>query len=387
MYSFQYYNPTKIIFGKNKIYELKDNLAGFGERCIIITGLESYNKNIGFSKITESLNELNIHYKHYSGIKTNPEEKIIIDAANFVKDYNADFIISLGGGSVHDAAKAITLKLNHDGDLFDYTVKGKKSVPGISSNIIPLITIPTISGTGAEISPASLVRIDDMKHIIFSPFLYPKLSIFDPSLMQSAPIDITIRVGYDAFIQGLEAYLASNSQPFSDLFALNTIKLAYNSLSTLKMDINDLDARTDLAFASITGLIAVAQSGVGAIHALSDPLSGKYNIHHGLALAFLTTGVLEYNFKNSTNKLGSLAEILNIDTKNNVDNLIAKIIKKLDNFIDEIGIMKNINIKDFGFSLDDLKYLIDQSHNPDMSTNITQLEDDVIGLIFTKLIK
>jgi len=386
MFNFQFYFPTKIVFGVNKLIDSAEEFKTFGKKALIVAGKESFNTTGIFEKIKSIFKTNEIQYELFKDVSTNPLENTIIEGANLAKRFKPDMIITIGGGSVHDAGKAISLLATHQGNLHDYSVLGKKSVPGIKDTKIRIITIPTISGTGAEISPAALVRINNKKEIIFSPNLYPKLSIIDPSIMVSSPPALIAQVGIDAFIQGLEAFLSKNAQPFSDVFAFNALRHSIEFLPKAVNDPNNIEARGYVALAAIESLFAVAQAGVGAIHALSDPLSGYYNVHHGLALAILAPEILKINMKLNKKKLPALAKIYNIAFQDKDSEwLCSALISHIEKFFNDLGLAYKTKLETFGVNINDISKLVQDSKNPDMSTNIKELDEDEIKRIFMKL--
>ncbi|PXY01116.1 hypothetical protein DF185_10725 [Marinifilum breve] len=387
MIEFHYNFPTRIIFGENKIDEISNLITPFGNKVLIICGSKSNQASGTLERLQKLLTSHNISFTVFEGVTTNPTEEIIKSGATKLKESKSDLIISIGGGSVHDAAKAINLSLSHEDKLIDYTVTGKHSVPGIKNELLPLITIPTITGTGAEISPASLVRLNLQKHIIFSPFLFPFASIYDISVMTCSERSTISKVGIDAFFQGLEAYLAKNSNPFSDKFALEAIKNSILYLPALSKQPDDLKAKSYVALSALDSLLGVSNSGVGAIHALSDPLSGRYNIHHGVAQTIVAKGILSYYKSIKLPKLKLLEdELVKLITplhKSFPKDIIAQyewFLEKLDvNITEDLEILRAKKV--------DMYKLTEESQNPDMATAPVELTSDIIENIFHNSIK
>jgi alcohol dehydrogenase class IV len=251
MFNLNHYQPTRVIFGNNVINEVASIVQTYGNNVFVVCG-KSFPKRNESELLFSLLNKSNIHYEIFNEVTTNPIESVIQMGADALKKGKHNAIISVGGGSVHDAAKAIKLRATHHTDsLMDYTVTGKHSVSGIANNMLPHITITTISGTGAEVSPAALVRIENQKHIIFSPFLYPVACIVDTDLLTCNDIGILSKVGVDTFYQGFECFVASNSNPFSDMFATSTIINCMKYLPALIKDTNNTDVKQLVALASI----------------------------------------------------------------------------------------------------------------------------------------
>lgn len=208
----------------------------------------------------------------------------------------ADVILTVGGGSVHDSGKALAIAMTHNEKLEEYTTDGKISVLGITNRVIPVITIPTIFGTGAEVSPAALLKIRNKKRVIFSTHIYPKATFIDCSFTTSLSNDMCIKASLDAMVQGIESSVSTKAQSFSRRFSYSAIERVVASLLALVRENEKAEIMEELALASIEGLYAVGQSTVGAAHAISDPISGRYDIHHGEAVGVLLPYVVKANY-------------------------------------------------------------------------------------------
>lgn len=387
MFGFQCYVPTKIIFGIGNVEKIGREVSEIGERVLVITGAKSAEETGTLKKIATTIEKEGIEVRVFKGVTTNPSIKIIEEGAKIATTFKPDVILTVGGGSAHDAGKAISLMATHDGELCDYALMGKKGIPGITNITIPLITVPTVSGTGAEISPAALVRIGNKKEIVVSPYLFPKVSIVDPALSVSVPPKVSAEVGIDAFIQGLEAFVSKNAQPFSDIFALEAIRLSIAYLPQVVKSPDDLESRSFLALSAIESVFAIAQAGVGAIHALSDPLSGYYNIHHGLALSMLTSEVMEVNLDSNMERFAKVSELFGIETtKISVEDAAKKSISCVKSFLRDAGLSPLPKLREFGVTIENVGKLVQDSKNPDMFTNPKEMTDEEIMSIYKKLI-
>ena len=186
--NFIYNTPTKVYFGKMDYDNLVAEIKQYGNKVLVLTGGKST------LKIAENLSDKlkeNFTVILKDGIKTNPEIELIESIASEVQ--KADVILTVGGGSVHDSGKALAIAMTHNEKLEEYTTDGKISVLGITNRVIPVITIPTIFGTGAEVSPAALLKIRNKKRVIFSTHIYPKATFIDCSFTTSLSNDMCIR--------------------------------------------------------------------------------------------------------------------------------------------------------------------------------------------------
>lgn len=367
-----YRNSTEIIFSKDVCEEIYGYANVMGAHKVFVLSGKNTSANYAREICTLLRNKLEVLL--FEGITTNPFEEIINSAVLQARPFNPDMIITIGGGSVHDSGKAVSvlLKNNLSSDLDDYTVTGSLSAPGVKS-VLPLITIPTIVGSGAEVSPAALVRIDDMKKVIFSPLLHPTATIINTNYMKSLPVSVLARSAFDSFVQSLEGYISTVANPVSDAFAIASIRHYFDCLDSLKKsDITDT-VLAKLATASFLSSYVCSVASVGAIHALSDPISGRYNVHHGDALAMVAPGVLRYNLAATKADLGRFISIIGIsDIKEK--NYVEIIIDIIEGIISAFGIGEN----DLPVNADIISKMVPECNNPDMAGNPYQFSDDEI---------
>jgi len=378
---FDFRFPTNITFRVGSTDQLPDVVLSHGKYAVIVVGKESARSSGVLERILSSLEKSDIAYSLADNIPTNPPVEQIESLASALRRKTPDVIISLGGGSVHDTAKILALLLSHPGKTLEYAVDGERGVSAIGACVKPVVTIPTIFGTGAEISPAALVRGNGMKRVIFSPWLFPRVSLVDPSLSLGAPRDVSLRVGIDAFVQGLEAYWARNASPLSDLFARAAIRHSVSGLVAISSAPAELDGRSTLAYGSLLSLLAVANSGVGAIHAISNPLSGRFDIHHGQALAMLLVHVAEKVIparrRRSEDVRRILCDILDLpmDNMGGLPEVLSHLLSTLD--LGTIPKLSSLGVRD-----SQLTRIADESFNSDMTTSPSELSrDDVVAIL------
>ena len=381
MFGFNYYNPANLIFEVGGIAKAGEVTCRFGKRALLVVG-EASMDNLGHTEtIRGSLAEAGIDVETFAGVSPNPTEELVNKIADRFRSESPDVIVAVGGGSVMDTAKACSLALTHEGSFTDYRVTGSKSVPGIQNKLIPVVTIPTTAGTGSEISPAALITIDQRKEVFFSPYMFPKAAVVDPELAVSLPADLTAQIGIDAFTQSMEAFVSIGAQPFSDMFASESMTLVVNNLRQLVSDLSNLELRANMALAGTLSCYAIGQAGVGAVHALSDPLSGRYNIGHGRALSLLIVEVMRANLSANLPKFAKLAAIMGVDTAGMTEEVAAsKAVKAVGRLVADLDLKGRL--RDFGVERELLQTMALESDNPDMSTNPKKLSVDEIVSIY-----
>ncbi len=376
--NFTYNAPTKVYFGKLDYDNLFVEIKQYGNNVLILTGGKST------LKIAENIsNRLKGNFSVIlkDGVKSNPEIELIESIASGVQ--KIDVILTVGGGSVHDSGKALAIAMTHNEKLEDYTTDGKISVPGITNRVIPVITIPTIFGTGAEVSPAALLKIRNKKRVIFSTYIYPKATFIDCSFTASLSNDMCIKTSLDAMVQGIESAVSTKSQSFSRRFSYSAIERVITGLLDLVKGNEKTKIMEELALASIEGLYAVGQSTVGAAHAISDPISGRYDIHHGEAVGILLPYVVEANYSYAKTEY----ETVKLIFEKKLNQTFKTLPEALNAFYAEIGFDKYAlqhEIDRTTFYID-FKELICESYNGDMDGNPREMTDDIISDILNKV--
>lgn len=359
-----YVNTTKVFF-TDKVEDIKSYINQLGYlKPLIVTG-EQCSLMIAKS-IVDVLNIEDFYI--LSGVSTNASSDFIESSLSDIRLFSPDVIITVGGGSVHDTGKAISVMLfaTNATTLEDYAVDGKLSVPGIK-NSTPIITIPTLVGSGAEVSPAALVRINNKKRVIFSPLLHPLATFVNVDYLESLSNYQLGRSAFDSLIQALEGLISTNSNAISNAFASETIAYFNDVYPALKNGVVDYADKEKLAVASIMSSYVCSTASVGAIHALSDPISGRFNTHHGEALALVAVDVLKYNLQDvSENTLSKLDNLLyNISSEQTAAK--ERIIDKIQSIIGELGLLCNKGKHRLEGKL--LDSMTSEAFNPDMAGN------------------
>ena len=376
--NFTYNTPTKVYFGKMNYDNLVSEIKQYGNRVLILTGGKSTKKIA--EKISDKLKDF-FSIKLRDGVESNPKIKFIEGIADELQE--VDVILTVGGGSVHDSGKALSIAMTHNEKLEEYTTAGKLSVPGINNKLVPVITVPTVFGTGAEVSPAALLKIRNKKRVIFSTYLYPRVTFVDCSFAESLPLEICIKASLDALVQGIESLVSTKAQSFSKRFSYSAIERVIHSLLFLVKEGNDQQVMEELALASIEGLYAVGQSTVGAAHAISDPISGRYNIHHGEAVGILLPYVVEANYSHAEKEYDIVKSIF----ERNLHKSFVTLSEAINSFYEEIG-FDRFSIRDkvdqTTFCID-FKEIISESYNGDLEGNPREMTDDIIGDILNKV--
>ena len=229
----------------------------------------------------------------YQDVQADPPESVVTTCAKAATDADVQGVIGLGGGSSLDVAKLAALLAGGKEDLSDVYGVGNAKGPRL-----PLILIPTTSGTGSEVTPISIVTTGQSEKMgVVSPVILPDIALLDPELTLGLPPHITAATGIDAMVHAIEAYASANTNnnPLSRNLATEALRLMGASLETAVHSGGDLKARSDLLLGSMMAGQAFANSPVAAVHALAYPIGGHFHVPHGLSNALVLPHVLRFN--------------------------------------------------------------------------------------------
>jgi len=218
-------------------------------------------------------------------------------------------ILSIGGGSVLDAAKLFAVRLTNDQPLREWLGIDLIRNPGV-----PMILVPTTAGTGSEVTPNAIVTLPDeeLKVGIVSRHLLPQIVILDASLTLGLPKAITAATGMDAFVHSLESYISTKANPISDMFAMESMRLIGANIVEAYEHGDSIKAREAMMLGSMYGGLALTAAGTAAVHALAYPLGGMFNITHGVANAMLLPHVMAFNLDAIVERLATVARALDL---------------------------------------------------------------------------
>ncbi len=307
--------PTTVVFGNGALAKLGDHAHRLGKKHALVVCDAGVRKAGLVDRVTDVLKKANVAFTVFDGVDPNPIESNVFAGVAAYKQSGADFCVAVGGGSPLDAAKLIALKVTHERPLVDYDdATGGDAF--ITSDIPPIIAIPTTAGTGSEVGRSGVVTLlaNHRKTVIFSPYLLAKVAILDPEMTTSMPARITAATGFDALTHCLEAYVSLGDHPMADGIALMGLELCAANLERATKQGDDLEARGGMMKAAMMGAVAF-QKGLGACHSLAHPLSSEKNMHHGLANALCLPATVEFNQSVVGAKLDRIAKIFDPNAK------------------------------------------------------------------------
>lgn len=338
--------PSAIITGVDSVKEnLLEQVKGFGARRVLIVSDQVLVKAgyvdelMGFIKDIEA--------EVYTNIEPEPSIENMEETLAWCSGKKFDVFIGLGGGSVIDSTKMLPALIAHGGQVRDY-VGGPKILEKFGA---PTIMIPTTSGTGAEVT-VNVVFKDKaakLKRVAVSQYLMPNVAIVDPLYTMTVPPAVTAATGMDALTHAIEAYTAMKATPLTDLFAEDAITRIGRAIRTAVTAGSNVEARLDMSLGSLFGGIANAGASVGAVHALSYPLCGEFNLSHGLGNALMLPYVAEVNMMGSIKKFARIAALLGEKTEDYSDRDAAELaVESIKRLSEDIGIP--LHMSEFGIT-------------------------------------
>lgn len=290
--SFSFSTSSSIQFGNGISKSLSDFLPQSTNRVFVVTGA------------TPERHQSLIDKLEVEGFKTclfrvpgEPTIELISKALESAAEFKPDIVIGIGGGSAIDAGKAIAALLSNEGGIMDYLEFVGNGKPLLHPSF-PYMAIPTTAGTGSEVTRNSVLGLPEaaVKVSLRSPHMIPRWAIVDPELTYHLPTEVAAYTGMDALIQCLEAYLSKKSNPLTEGIALEGIKRAAPSLRNACGPSVDSEAKSEMCIASLCGGIALANSGLGAVHGFAGPIGGMIDAPHGALCASMLLQVLRMNF-------------------------------------------------------------------------------------------
>jgi len=310
--TYSYQLPTRIEFGNGVSKQVGAEARALGAtRAMIVTDPGVRSAGI-VDPILASLASVGIETVVFDGVAANPRDTDVDEAGRVAVAEHVDLIVAVGGGSPMDTAKGAGVIQTHGGRITDW-----EGWSIVTKPITPLITIPTTSGTGSEVSFWAVIT-DTSRHYkmsVASPLIAARVALLDPELTLSLPRRLTASTGMDALSHSVEAYTAAIGCPLADAFAVAGIEACGRSLRRACADGSDLEARYGMMYASMTGLLAVGGSDVAGVHCMGEAIGGLYDTPHGEAMAIYLPAVTEYNLSAAPEKYANVARLLGEDVE------------------------------------------------------------------------
>ncbi|MHA2304893.1 MAG: iron-containing alcohol dehydrogenase [Candidatus Hodarchaeales archaeon] len=385
---FEFLPTPRIFFGPKQFRNIGSLVNEFGSRLLVVASGSALNSPETRDSLTVSISKHDIEFDTFI-LKGEPTIEIIDLGVQKAEEFKPDVIMGLGGGSAVDTCKAIAGLFTNGGSARDYMeVIGKGSV--ITKPSLPIIAVPTTAGTGSEVTKNAVIlaKEEKFKASIRSPLLVPKIAIVDPMLMVTVPPSVTATCGMDALTQLIEAYTSNKSQPLTDAFALLGVEKVSKSLLTCYRNGQSLNAREDMALASLLSGICLANAGLGAVHGFASPMGGL-QIPHGVICAALLVPTVETNIRvlstmdpnNATlGKYAKLGEIIARTPFASITEAHSALIKNLKRLTQELNIP---SLSEYGMTKSSIQTIVEKAKKASsMRYNPIKLKEDALISIF-----
>lgn len=348
MENFIYYNPTRIIFGKNEIDRVGTEAATFGKKALLIIGKGSAKKSGLFARVVSDLNMHGIKSVTYEGIKSNPTFQDADEAVALAKEEKVDMVIAIGGGSVIDSAKAIAMGYYVDHSVWDFYLQKAKP-----SKALPILCVLTLAATGTEMNSSTVLQDTEggMKKGFSAPCLFPTISILDPTLTYTVPNNYTAYGIADLISHCLEIYFGKGDAPLSDYYIASILKLATEYGPKVLAEPDNYEARANIMWLATNALNGSLVNGKGSgdwgSHLLEHTLSVLYDIPHGAGLSIVFPAWLKFFAKQNQSRLAFLGKMVFGITEGTEESQASGFIEHLEKFFQSIKTpirLKEVNI-------------------------------------------
>ena len=369
MLNFQYYMPTRIIFGPDTLEQLGDTPhLPKGSKAMVVIGESGIMLKLGYlSRVQGLLSKQGVQTIVYDKICPNPESNFVDEAAAICRENDVDYVVGLGGGSTIDSAKSIATMATNPGKYWDYMQSGTGGGQTPEHDALPIVAIPTTAGTGTEADPWTVISKSgsetNEKIGWGNDSTFPHLSIVDPKLMISVPPKQTAYTGMDAFFHATEAYLATCRQPASDMLALEAVHLIAHTLPEAVADGDNLEARTVMAWACSAAGLCESYSSCISQHSLEHALSAFHpKLPHGAGLVLISRAYFGFLAAKGEERLGDLALAMGDTLQENLEEEVSGVafLDALDKLITDVGLADE-KLSDYGVTREEIPALAENA--------------------------
>ncbi len=284
---------TKVIVGKNSINEIPIELEKLGVKKVLLVTDKILRNNTDIIKRIEGvLQEAKKEYVIFDEVKPDSECEIVDKAYSLAKSHGVDGLLSVGGGSSIDTAKAVAILYEKGGKIREHS-----GVFILQKPTIPHVSVPTTAGTGSEVSHVAVIKDEKegRKLIYVDYYIMPSVAILDPTLTLSMPRSTTAYTGMDALTHCIESIHSTENNPISDAFGMHGIRLIKENLPRVMENPEDISARQNMQVAALMGGAAFTNAQVGVVHAIAHSLGAIYGIPHGLANSLILPYGMRFN--------------------------------------------------------------------------------------------
>ncbi len=360
MFNFDFYNPTRIFFGKDRLDVIDKNVPA-NAKVLITFGGGSAKKSGLINKVKSILGSREVF--EFGGIEPNPHYETLIKAVEIVRSKKIDFIIAVGGGSVIDGTKFISLASHYEGDLHDLLKFGFMHIPlDVVSNVVPFGAVLTLPATGSEMNNGAVISYGNGKFPVMCELAFPKFSILDPTITFTLPKIQVANGVIDAFVHTTEQYITYPvDAKLQDRWSEGILQTLIEIGATTVSESENYDARANHVWSAtmaLNGIIAVGVPQDWTTHMIGHELTALFGIDHGQTLAIVYPAVLEVRREKKRAKLLQYAERVWHITNGSEDEKIDLAIKQTREFFESLGVKTHLS--QYGVTADKIPAVIEQ---------------------------
>ncbi len=348
-------SPNRILFGIDAVKGLAAEVKQLGgSKVLVVTDPGVVQAGL-VEAIKDPLDSEGISFSVYDKVEPEPAARVVEQCTQYLKDENCDLIIGVGGGSSLDVAKGASIMGTNEGKVLDFA--GMDLVP---KRGLPKILVPTTAGTGSEVTRVFVMTDEeaDLKKAVYSIYALADVAIVDPMMTLSMPPKVTADTGIDALVHAIETYVAMTATPFSDVFAIEAIALIAENVTRAFAKGENLDARYNMALAATISGLAFGSGGLGAVHALSNPLGILYHLPHGRTNAIMLPHIMAFNLIGNPVKFAQIAEAMGEEVEGLSDMEAATLaVDAVKELLDQLKIP--IQLRDYDIPQKDIPRLVE----------------------------
>lgn len=347
-----YYVPSINLMGAGCLNDLGATVNDLGfKKAFVVTDNFLMSNGVA-NKVLNVLEGAGIAYEVYSEVVPNPTCKNVHDGLERLKGTDCDFLVSIGGGSPQDTAKAIGILATNGGHIKEY-----EGVNLSKNKSLPIVAVNTTAGTSSEVT-INYVVTDEERHVkmvMVDKNSLATVTVNDPELMVEKPASLTAATGMDALTHAIETIVTPGAYPVSDATALAAVKIIFDYLPRAVENGHDIEAREQMVYAVFLGGIAFSNAGLGNVHSMAHQLGGIYNLPHGVCNAMLLPYVEEENAKYVPEKFVSIANVLGYDVEGkSAQECAAFVVDSMKELAKKVGIpatLGELGVNDVDFDL------------------------------------
>lgn len=362
MESFNFYSPTEFVFGRNRESECGELVKKYGGTKVLLHfGSSSAERSGLLGKVRESLKKAEVPFVELGGVQPNPKDSKVYEGIELCRREKVDFILSVGGGSCIDSAKAIAIGVLYDGDFWDFYA-GKASI----QKALPVGTVLTIAAAGSEGSPSSVVTKEEggLKRGVGSDIIRPKFSVLNPEWTCSLPAYQTACGATDIMAHVFERYFTNTPEvEITDRLCEAVLLTMLKEVPRVIQDPECYEARANIMWAGTVAhndIVGVGRSQDWNSHGLEHELSGLYDVAHGAGLAVIMPAWMEYVMNYNVMRFAQMACRVfgcNMDFEN-PENTAKAGIREFRRFLSKIGMP--INFEELGAKPEDIPLMVEK---------------------------